>query len=355
MALRVNGDIWLFDCGEATQHQFQKSQLKMGRITKIFITHMHGDHCFGLGPLLCSTGTNTGGDSADPSYACPPLEIYGPSRLRQWLRTTMKSTYTTLERTYRVHEILFPDDPEDANEQLYSQELPGENLRLTSTNDLPLAVQLDIGAGFKVTATPIKHSIPSIGFVIQEPDILGTIDIAAIRPVLLRNADALLAQGIKQPLSLLGKLQRSGQPIDLPDGTRIEPPSKVPGRQVVILGDTCDPSNIASFCSQPQLLVHEATNALTSMDAGSVTEELVEERCIAHGHSTPQMAGAFAKRLGAHTLILTHFSSRYKGDESPESLSVMEEVRQLALGTFGQDKDKHLHCARDFYEFQIKL
>ncbi|KAI8070926.1 beta-lactamase-like protein [Gongronella butleri] len=350
MALRVNGDVWLFDCGEATQHQVQKSQVKMSRISKVFITHMHGDHCFGLCPLLCSIGKISDDDDA-------PIEIYGPSRLRQWVRTTLNSTYAALERCYRVHEILQDDDPEDTSEDLHPQELPGRNYRLDAKEGdaLPAHVILDIGNGFKVTAAPIVHRVPTLGFVVQEPEIAGNLDMAELRPHLMRNADALRAQGIKQPLSLLSKLQRQGEPIDLPDGTRLMPPAKVRGRQVVILGDTCDSAGIVPFCDHPQLLVHEATNALTSMDLDDATHEQVVERTVSHGHSTPQMAGAFAKRIGARNLILTHFSSRYKGDTSDASLKIMEEIRQLALSTYGDDKDANLYCARDLWDYQIKL
>lgn len=347
MALRVNGDIWLFDCGEATQHQFQKSALKMGRITKIFITHMHGDHCFGLAPLLCSMTDNLNPDKASPSDAESPIEIYGPARLRHWLRTTLSSTYSHLGRCYRVHELLGVDEvEEDASLERHPQELPGINHRLN-----PVAT-VSLGDGYTFTAASIQHSIPSLGFIVQEPPVPGNLDFQTIMPHLDRNATALRDQGIKQPKSLLGKLQRIGQPIQLPDGTWLHPPAHKPGRQVVILGDTCDPSSLVPYCTTPHLLVHEATNALTSLDEPDLTMEAVEERARQHGHSTPQMAGAFAHRIAAKTLILTHFSARYKGDLSDDAVKVMEEIRQLALQRFGNDKE--LHCARDLWTFDIK-
>ncbi|CAO3610256.1 unnamed protein product [Cunninghamella blakesleeana] len=347
MALRVNGDIWLFDCGEATQHQFQKR------------------------PLLCSMSDNLNPTSKETIDDHPPIEIYGPSRLRKWLRTTLFMTYSNLGKRYRVHEILHNDNSDhnnnnnsnDDDHDLHPQELPGMNLKLSPS------VELDIGQGFKVTAVGIQHSIPSLGFIIQEPEVLGNLDKSILLPLLEENASALKEQGIKQPLSLLGQLQRNRKPIQLPNGAWLEPPSNKPGRQIVILGDTCDPSSIIPYCHSPHLLVHESTNALTSLDIGSnkkdnndhqeqqdvLTEEMVESRAIQHGHSTPQMAGAFAKKINAHTLILTHFSSRYKGDDSDEAIKIMEEIRQLAIGTFGKEKDSEIYCAKDLWSYNIQL
>lgn len=348
IALRLGGEIWLFDCGEATQHQFQKSKLKMGKVSRIFITHMHGDHCFGLGPLLCSLSENMNPNAIESAETKTPIEIYGPSPLRSWLRTTLKSTYSNLGRSYRVHELLHKDDPEDSNQDLHTNELPGHNIRSVEGvfEDLPYT------SNYKVQAAAIEHSIPSLGYVVREPDQPGKLD--GLVPTIKAQSDALRDKGIKNPMSILGIIQRTNEPYVLPNGHVLHPPPMRPGRSVVILGDTRDPSRIASLIDSPSLLVHEATNALTTLDEPGTTFEQVETRALGYGHSTPQMAGAFAKRMRCKKLILTHFSARYAGDESPASLQIMEQIRQLALKEFDQRMDD-VYCARDLWSFEIKI
>ncbi|KAG1472251.1 hypothetical protein G6F56_001649 [Rhizopus delemar] len=342
MALRLDGDIWLFDCGEATQHQLQKSKLKMGKISHVFITHMHGDHCFGLGPLLCSLS-----DHLNPSDSTP-LEIYGPTPLRSWIRTTLRSTYTSLGRSYRVHELLHDGDRMDNNQDLHPSELPGQNI-MSQKGVFESLPECGI---YKVSASAIEHSIPSLGYVVKEPESVGKLD--GLIPMVKAQADALKLRGIKNPMRVLGEIQRNNTPYELPDGQILYPPAKRPGREIVILGDTCNPAQLASLTHQPTLLIHEATNALTTLDPPELTLEEVEERTRAHGHSTPQMAAAFARQIGCKKLILTHFSSRYSGDLEPESIKVMEQIRQYAVKVL-DDRDEDIYCARDLWSFEIKM
>lgn len=80
--------LWMFDCGEATQHQILHSHVKLSRINKIFITHLHGDHIFGLPGLLCSR--SMGGTEN-------PLTIYGPTGIKAFIETalTLSQSYLT--------------------------------------------------------------------------------------------------------------------------------------------------------------------------------------------------------------------------------------------------------------------
>ncbi|KAG1384798.1 hypothetical protein G6F61_000114 [Rhizopus arrhizus] len=348
IALRLNGDIWLFDCGEATQHQFQKSKLKMGKITHVFITHMHGDHCFGLAPLLCSMTDNLNPNKDETKQDERPIEIYGPRPLRSWLRQTLKSTYANLGRRYRVHELVDEGEPRDETSDFHPDELEGHTIWAVDGRfeTLPCCEP------YEVRAASIEHSIPSLGYVVREPDHPGKLD--RLVPLLKAQSAALIRQGVQQPMRILGEIQKTNQAYVLPNGQVLQPPAMRPGRQIVLLGDTCDPSRLAPLCHQPTLLVHEATNALTRLDPAESTMAAIEARTKDHGHSTPQMAATFAKRIGCKTLILTHFSARYPGDEQPESLAIMEDIRRWAVQTLdGRDGD--VYCARDLWSFEIKM
>lgn len=354
IAFRANGDIWLFDAGEATQHQFQRSALKMGRVTKIFITHLHGDHCFGLAPLLCSMTDNLNANRVDSDSV---VDVYGPSPLRRWLRTTLLSTYSRLGRKYRVHELLLDESERDNDTSSLhpDEDVHGKDIVLPKTSGDGYFRLPEIADGWSVLAAPIKHSIPSLGFVIQEPDLPGKLDQAALLPLIHRNAEALRQErGFKNPLQILGELKKSSEPIQLPDGTILHPPETRQGRQIVILGDTCDATSMLPLLKRPpDVLVHEATNALTSLDPPGTTYEEVLERTLSHGHSTPQMAATLARDIGAKTLLMTHFSVRYKGNE--EGFEVMEEIRKQAVQVLGEDRDCDVYCARDFWSFDVKI
>ncbi|EGN93021.1 hypothetical protein SERLA73DRAFT_156605 [Serpula lacrymans var. lacrymans S7.3] len=313
LALRLGGDVWLFDCGEATQHQIQKSTVRMGKIEKIFITHTHGDHIFGLLPLLASRLNGAGGVAEgvdDPraqlSDFSNPFEIYGPLGTRAYVRNGLTYSHTLLGSPYVVHELRFPSDPPDGDFTslpLHASESPhGRNIS-QSDGVWPSVYEDD---AVSVSAAPILHSVPCVGYVVTESPVPGKMDPKKYIPAIKRT---------KTPMSVMSRLQQ-GESVELADGTVLRGPPRKPGRKLVILGDTYDPSPIAGLAYRPDLLVHEATNShLPELDVNTKAEdtfEIVEARAKSRGHSTPQKAGAFAARIGAKKLVLNHFSSRGK-------------------------------------------
>jgi ribonuclease Z len=267
--LEERGATWLFDCGEATQHQILHTSIRPRRIENIFITHLHGDHIFGL-PGLLGSRSFQGGDT--------PLTIYGPKGIQAFIEISLSISCTRLKYDLQVVEIeegtIFEDER------------------------------------FLVIAKQLDHGIPSYGFRVVEKDLPGTLLV-----------DKLKALGIRPgPIYQQIKL---GKTVQLDDGTVIDgrdfvgPPQK--GRIVTILGDTryCEAS--VELAKEADVLVHEATFA-------------AEDSALAHDyfHSTAVQAAEVAKLAGVKRLILTHISSRYQGALSEE---LLEQARELFPNT----------------------
>ena len=264
------------------------------------------------------------------------------------MRNGLKLTYTLLEGTYVVHELRFPEDPTSEMENspspsqdLHPSELPGGRNIPQVDGKWEEIFKDDI---ISVSAAPIFHSVPCVGYVVHEAPVQGKVDPKLYIPHLKRT---------RTDMRLMREIQK-GQTVTLADGTILEGPPREPGRKIVILGDTHDPSPIEELAKEADLIVHEATNAhLPGVDNRVKTEDThgsVEERTKSRGHSTPQMAGRFAKRIGARNLFLNHFSSRYSGGGDEPSRTVMEAIRQLAVAEF---RDEEVVCAKDLMNVEI--
>lgn len=269
LALRLLDErrsFWLFDCGEGTQHQILRSPLKLSKLECIFITHLHGDHLFGL-PGLLSSRAYQGGDT--------PLALYGPPGLKSFVETALGISESRIAYKLDIieHEggCIFED------------------------------------ASFRVEAAKLDHRIPSYGYRIIEKDLPGKLDI-----------DLLKKYGIT-PGPLYGKLKR-GETIVTPEGINVDPsqvlgaPKK--GRVVTILGDTRPCASEIPLAEGADALVHEAT----------FLHELAETAHTYH-HSTAKQAAEVAHKSGAKTLYLTHFSSRYKYEDQLQKL--LQEANEI--------------------------
>ncbi|MBS4194582.1 ribonuclease Z [Lederbergia citri] len=250
MLLEERNSIWLFDCGEATQHQILHTSLKPRKIEKIFITHLHGDHIFGL-PGLLGSRSFQGGETE--------LTIYGPKGIREYVDVSLKISQTHLKYPLTIIEmeegVIFEDEQ------------------------------------FMVETLLLDHGIASFGFRITEKDKKGTLDAERLR------SDGILPGPIYKRL-------KKGEMIALDDGRVINGNNylgpDLKGRVICILGDTRPCENALILASRADVVVHEATFSADS-----------EEMARDYFHSTTVQAAKIALNAQANTLYLNHISSRY--------------------------------------------
>jgi ribonuclease Z len=263
--LEERGAVWLFDCGEATQHQILHTSLKPRRIEKIFITHLHGDHIYGL-PGLLGSRSFQGGDSE--------LTVYGPKGIKQFIEVSLSISQTHLKYPLHIVEIeegvIFEDE------------------------------------GFRVEAKELQHALPTFGFRVEEKDKRGELQV-----------DRLKEKGVK-PGPVYKKL-KAGEEIVLENGSILNGndyigPS-IPGRVVTILGDTRICANASELARSADVLVHEAT-----------FNQDQEEMAYEYFHSTTKQAAETAADAGVTILFLTHISSRFSKEAWPE---LQQEAREV--------------------------
>lgn len=333
LALRHSGDVYLFDCGEASQHQLMRSTVRMGKIRCVFISHLHGDHVFGLFGLLCTS-------TATSAPERPPIDIYGPLGLRRLVREALRLSDSHLGCPIRVHELVPRELPANAADLValgdpLDEELPGRDIAMEAEGDFWVLVPPS-DAHPSVRAAPVEHRVPCVGFVFEEPPKAGKLLVdqvqAQIEPFLdqlIEEARAARQGKGKAPTRasvvgpLLGRL-KSGAEICMPDGktmVKAQLGPSTPGRKVVIMGDTCHSAWECGIGAGADVVVHEST-----------LENEREAEAIEKGHSTPGMAGAFAAKLGARSLILTHFSQRYDGSDPDEMGKLVKQAEAAFEG-----------------------
>ena len=273
LELRRHGEIWLFDCGEATQQQIFRSDLiSLSKIRRIFITHMHGDHVFGLPGLLSTLGKQIGDKVID---------VYGPPELPGYLDAVYTATSARRELKLQFHTV-------------------AEGLVCAAS-------------GFKVTAGPLTHSLPAFGYRVEESERLGKFD-----------ADKAKADGI--PPGPIYKELQQGLDVTLPDGRQILSCDyvgpKMPGRVLVYCTDTTYSEGAIALAQNADVLIHEATYG----------EEL-DDKAVEYLHSTATMAAKVAAAAEVKTLILTHFSARYDQGKQDAGVVMVDEAKATFANT----------------------
>lgn len=254
-ALRWDGEVWLFDPGEGTQRQLLLAGVPASSITRICITHAHGDHCLGLPGVLARMNLDG---------ATHPVHLYFPAEMQPYV--------ARLRTASALHDRL------DVREH----PVEGDGV-----------VAEAAGAAPRLEAARLEHRVPTLGWRLVEPD--------GRRFLPERLAEA----GVRGPdvgrLSREGSVEVDGRRVRLEDVTAARP-----GQRFAFVMDTRECTGAERLAQDADLLVAEST--FLDRDAALAA---------AYAHLTAAQAGRLARAAGVRRLVLTHFSQRYGEDVTP--------------------------------------
>ena len=268
--LNERNSLWLFDCGEGTQLQILKVNIKPRKIEKIFITHLHGDHIFGLPGLLSSRSFQGGKD---------PIEIYGPVGISKFILTSLKISNTCLTYKINIIEILkegkiFFDDK------------------------------------FCVKCLNLEHNIKTFGYRIEEVNHVGKLNVKKLKKDKIPIGPIYGEIKLKKNIIFNGFLIKYKKYLS----------SDIKGRIITILGDTKKTKNSIILSKNANILIHESTFAKNEFKLANK-----------YFHSTTIDAANIAKESNVNKLILTHISSRYLFNDLN---IMLQEAKKIFLNTF---------------------
>ncbi len=257
--LRREGELFLFDCGEATQISLKKLNLKWKKISTIFISHTHADHVTGLPGLLMLSSQVEREE---------PLTIIGPPRIAEYVEANRRALEMYINYEIFIKEIENPQEEQTVHE----------------------------GKGFRVRSFPLRHSRVCVGYSLEEED----------RPGVFYPDKA---RELEVPVGPLWSRLQKGESITLEGGKTVTPEEVMgtarKGRKFSFVTDTSYHESIPPQVSNSDLLICEA------MFDSSLADSARDKR-----HLTAEQAGRIAREAGGvKKMGLIHFSPRYSNRE----------------------------------------
>ncbi|WP_353778697.1 ribonuclease Z [Winogradskyella sp. 3972H.M.0a.05] len=250
--LEIRNNMFLIDCGEGTQVELRRNKVKFSRIKRIFISHLHGDHVFGLVGLISTFRLL--GREAD-------LHIYAPKGLKEAITLQMK-----LADSWTNYQLIFHELTSDASELIFEDD------------------------NVEVYTIPLDHRVYTNGFLFKEKEGERKLNIGK---VLEANVDKAYFRKLKQGFDVISE---NGERVRNEDVTL--PPNKP--KSYAFCSDTAYKADIVPIIKDVDVLYHESTFL-----------EKHERLCEPTKHSSAKQAASIAKQAKAGTLILGHYSTRY--------------------------------------------
>jgi len=250
--LEIKNNTFLIDCGEGTQVELRRNKVKFSRVKHIFISHLHGDHCFGLAGLISTFNLLT--RETD-------LHIYAPKGLKEVIIMQMK-----LSNSWTNYQLIFHELASKSSELIYEDEK------------------------VEVHTIPLDHRIYTNGFLFKEKEGERKLDMNAVL-----NADIDVAY-----------YRKLKQGADVPDNegnivnNSLVTKNPKPAKSYAFCSDTAYSESIIPIIKEVDVLYHESTFLEKNEDLAKPTK-----------HSTAKQAATIAEKANVGTLILGHYSTRY--------------------------------------------
>lgn len=272
--VEIRGKCFLIDCGEGTQTQLRRSKIKFTRISAVFISHVHGDHCFGLIGMISTFGML--GRTA-------PLHIYAPAGFSNIMKMQIDFFCKDLE-----YDVVFHDVDTNAKDIIY------EDRSLT------------------VETVPLSHRVPCCGFIFREKQTL---------PHILRD----MTDYYKVPVSQFNNIKNGTDWVDEEGNvipyTRLTTPS--------------EPARSYAYCSDTKYLpmLHECLEDVCVLYHESTYSKEDEDMAKMYFHSTAVQAAQVASDANVGKLVLGHYSARYEDENR-----LLEEAKNIFPNTVLSDE-----------------